>query len=226
MSETAAAFLTRVLDELIEAHSQASGPDALVAARSEYDERRGRVFEDEELWEAWTQAFLEWDVVERVAPGGTLPPAGQALEAARSTEPERRLDALRGLLTSHRSLFEVMALRAGEVELLDILGGGRFVVAEQRVMHGVGTGDVIEVRLIGFEGAVYFGRTFCFHPSGTTRAIREHAARIRAAGGDRRDVIDFCASLRIRCERYRHVAPARIYAKGGAALDPATRAEP
>lgn len=114
-------------------------------------------------------------------------------------------------LTSHRSLFEVRGLRAGRVELVDLLGGGQFSVLERRSMAGVGAGDVAEMRLIGFEGEVLFGRTFCFHPPGTRDAIAGHARRIRGQGGTRHQVMDHCASLLVRCQRYRHVPPARIY---------------
>ncbi|HUH00473.1 MAG TPA: hypothetical protein VML75_00680, partial [Kofleriaceae bacterium] len=70
---------------------------------------------------------------------------------------------------------------------------------------------VAELRLIGVGGQVVFGRTFCFHPSGTREAIAAHARRMLAAGGDRREVMDHCASLRVRCERYRHVSALRVY---------------
>ena len=124
---------------------------------------------------------------------------------------QRKVAALSAWLTSHRSLFEVRALREGRVELLDILGGGWFAVAEQRSMAGVSVGDVAELRLVGFEGDVRFGRTFLFHPPDTREAIIAHAEQMSADGLERCDIVEFCASLRIRCERYRHVSPRRVY---------------
>ena len=47
-------------------------------ARREYEERRGKVHQDDELWEAWSAAFVEWFVVERVAPATDVPPARAA----------------------------------------------------------------------------------------------------------------------------------------------------
>ncbi len=201
------AFLYGVLDDMIELYGSDDYVDDIARARREYDDRRGRVFEDEELWELWTQGFLEWYVVEGVT--GATPPA-LAYLAERAND-ARRQAAVRAWLTSYRSLFEVRTLKEGQVELFDLLGGGIFSVAEPRAMHGVSIGHVAEMRVVGFEGDVLFGRTFCFHPEGTGQAILKHARRIYQQGGDRRDVIDYCASLRIRCERYRHVSPARIY---------------
>jgi hypothetical protein len=205
----AAAVLAGVADALIERFGGDTGD--IAAARAEYDERRGRVFEDEDLWETWSQAFVEWYVAERVRPGQEYPPAVLALP----DEPdERRRAAIRALVTSQRSLFEIRALSGGKVEVFDLLGGAAFAVAEKRTLHGVSLGDVAEVRVIGFEDEVYFGRTFLYHPSGTRDAIVAHARRMFAAGKDRRDVIDFCASLRVRCERYKHVQARRVYEQG------------
>lgn len=213
------AMLSAVLDDMIARFGRGAYEAQVAAARSEYDEQRGRVFEDEELWESWTQTFLEWYVVERPladadGEGGARlvrPPVVRAAGEARAAGDTRRERAAMALLTSHRSLFEVRGLRAGRVELVDLLGGGQFSVVERRNMAGVSAGDVAEMRLLGFEGEVLFGRTFCFHPPGTRDAIAAHARRIRARGGARGDVLDHCASLRIRCERYRHVPAARIY---------------
>lgn len=227
--------LLAVLDELIDRFGGETYTGAITAARREYDQRRGRVFEEEALWEPWTQAFLEWYVVERTL--GELPPAAQVLREAGAGRDasgddgrdDLRRIALRSWLTSYRSLFEVKALRAGEVELIDRLGGGRFLVAERRALAGVAAGDVAELRLIGFEDRVVFGRTFCFHPRGTQSAILGIIQRLLGEGRSRRDIIDACASLRIRCERYRHVAPVRIYeaaARDGRSLRAGTGGEP
>lgn len=215
-SASAIAFLYQCFDEMIAVLGQ--GDDTLGRARTHYERRRGRVFEDEDLWETWSQAFLEWYALES-SPGAAAPAAvylaglrqAEGAAGAPANEHERRVAALEAWLTSHRSLYEVRALRAGRVELLDILGGGWFAVAEQRAMAGVSVGDVAELRLVGFAGDVRFGRTFVFHPSGTRDAIIKHAHDIRAGGGSRYDVIDHCASMRIRCVRYRHVSPRRVY---------------
>jgi hypothetical protein len=223
----AAALLEETLEALVQEHSAGALADRVVAARRDYEERRGRVFEDEKLWEAWSQAFLEWYVVERVADDdATFPPAARNLRAATPLpeaagdgaaasgvpdSEELRRGAIRAWLTSHRSLFEVKALHAGRVELLDLLGGAAFSVAEPRAMHGVAVGDVAELRLIGFAGDVLFGRTFLFHPEGTRDAIVAYARRVMERGGNRREVMDGCAALRVRCERYRHVAAVRLY---------------
>jgi len=208
-AESRAVILEDVLDRLIAEHT--ADEAQVIAARRDFEERRGRVFQEEELWERWSAAFVEWFVVERVADGSDPPPAARSLARARRDGAARDARAIRALLTSHRSLFEVRALRAGRVELIDLLGGAQISVAEQRALHGVSPGDIAELRVIGFDGDVVFGRTFVFHPHGARDAILAHARRLVAGGGDRRAAIDHVAALRVKVERYRHMPAAKVY---------------
>ncbi len=208
-SETAA-LLDRVTEELYARHT--ADTEAAGVARREYEERRGKVHQDDELWEAWSAAFVEWYVVERVAPGAALPPAVQTY---RELEPEDpRAPVVRALVTSHRSLFEVRSMARGRVELLDLLGGADIAVDEQRALHGVEVGDVAELRLIGVAGEVRFGRTFIYHPKSARAAIVDRARSLLAGGATRRDVIDQIAQLRVQVTRYRHMPAARVYELG------------
>lgn len=206
------AQLDAVLDRLIDEHT--GDPAVMLAARKDYEERRGKVHEDEDLWERWSAAFVEWFVIERIPPGGDLPPAAASLRRARAAGDDDGAAVIAALLRSHRSLFEVRALDQGEIGVLDLLGGGAFAVAEPRQMHGVEVGDVVELRLIGWRDAVWFGRTFVFHPKDARTAILDHARALIDRGQSRRDVIDHVAALRVRVNRYRHVAPARVYELG------------
>lgn len=221
MTNTAAALLDRVIEDLYARHTT----DATIAqaARREYEERRGKVHEDDVLWEPWSAAFVEWFVVERVGAGETMPPAARSyrelVDAGRGDTPEARV--IRALVTSHRSLFEVRAMAAGRIELLDLLGGAEVVVAEQRALHGVDVQDVAELRLVGAPAVagderpdVRFGRTFIYHPKAARGAIVARARRMLAAGSSRRDVIDAVAQSRIQITRYRHMPAARIYEQG------------
>ena len=208
---TTAALLDEVIETLYARHT--ADPDAASVARREYEERRGKVHQEDELWEPWSAAFVEWYVVERVAPGETQPPAARtARELAAAGDP--RAEVARALVTSQRSLFEIRALTRGRIELLDLLGGAMFHVDEQRALHGVEVGDVAELRLVGIAGEVLFGRTFIYHPKVARAAIVERARALLAKGESRRDVIDHIAQLRVQVTRYRHMPAARVYALG------------
>ncbi len=207
-----AALLDQVTEELYTRHT--GDVEAAATARREYEERRGRVHQDDELWEAWSAAFVEWFVVERVAPGQRVPLAALTCRELGAEDP--RTSAIRALVTSQRSLFEVRAMGKGgrNIQLLDLLGGAVFHVDEQRALHGVEAGDVAELRLIGVAGEVRFGRTFIYHPKAARGAIVERARAMLAKGASRRDVIDHIALLRVQVTRYRHMPAARVYELG------------
>jgi len=210
MTPGGAAALDAVTEELYARHT--SDADAAATARAEYELRRGKVHQDDELWEPWSAAFVEWFVVERVG-AGTLPPAVVTYrELAAASDP--RASIVRALVTSHRSLFEIVAMARGRIELLVLLGGAEITVVEQRALHGVEVGDVAELRLIGVGGEVRFGRTFIYHPKTARAAIVERARAMLAKGASRRDVIDQIAQLRVQVTRYRHMPPARVYELG------------
>jgi hypothetical protein len=209
---SAPARLDAVLDRLIAEHTHDAAE--VLAAREDYEARRGKVHQDEELWERWSAAFVEWFVLERIRPGADLPPAVMTLRAARDAGETETAAIVAALLRSHRSLFEIRDLAKGTIEVLDLLGGGAFVVDEPRTMHGVEVGDVAELRLVGWNDAVWFGRTFVFHPKEARAAILDHARALIEGGKSRRDVIDHVAALRVRVTRYRHVAPAKVYELG------------
>jgi len=209
-SADTAALLDRVTEELYAKHAADAG--AAGVARREYEERRGRVHQDDELWEAWSAAFVEWYVVERIAPGSALPPAVDTYRALPADDP--RAPVVKALVTSHRSLFEVRSMARGRVELLDLLGGAEVAVDEQRALHGVEVGDVAELRLVGVAGEVRFGRTFIYHPKSARAAIVARARDQLGKGATRRDVIDHIAQLRVQVTRYRHMPAARVYELG------------
>jgi hypothetical protein len=210
-----AALLEDVTDDLYARHT--SDTEAAGLARREYEERRGRVHQDDELWEAWSAAFVEWYVIERVG-AGAVPPAAATYRQLVAGDP--RAQVVAALLTSQRSLFEVRALgkakggTRGAIELLDLLGGAEFHVSEQRAMVGVEVGDIAELRLVGTAGEVRFGRTFIYHPKTARTPIVERARTLLAGGASRRDVIDQVAQLRVQVTRYRHMPAARVYELG------------
>ncbi len=202
-------LLYQVADDIFHRLGEADYTGELSVARDWFEERRGHVRQDEELWETWTQAFLEWFAFEWQGPG----PGGEqpALRALAGETDERRAAALRAWLRSQRALVAIGSHRPGRVKVRDLCGGAVFEVAEQRSLHGVEEGDVAEVRLIGFEGKVRFGRTFLYHPSGTGPAIEEQVAQMRAQGRTLADIVDHCAALLLRNDRYRHVDPLRLF---------------
>src|SRR5690606_37904083 len=77
MGAPPAALLDEVIEDLCARHT--TDVEVAAIARREYEERRGRVHQEDELWEPWSAAFVEWFVVERLADGHAVPPAALSL---------------------------------------------------------------------------------------------------------------------------------------------------
>src|SRR5258708_5543331 len=106
--------LDAALDDLIHRFAEGQHQDDVVRARARYAERTGRVFEEDEIYEARTIAFLEWYIVEE--PLGPAPPVALALA---DDDAEAPREAWRAWATSHRSLFLVEAMAEGAVTIHD-----------------------------------------------------------------------------------------------------------
>jgi hypothetical protein len=197
--------LVTLLDGLIE---RSGSGDEVVRARAEYEARTEKLFEDDDSYEQRASAFLEWFVIERPLADEGVPPVVKALRA--ETDPERRA-AWRAWAASHRSLFAIDGIADGKVGLTDLVAGGVFEVDERRKLPGVKPGDLVEARVVGFQDRVIFGRTFLYHPAEARDAIVALIEKMRANGSSRVEIVDALAALRLKADRYKHVAPERVY---------------
>ena len=182
------------------------------SAREEFFAQAGKVFEDDgELFETRLAAFLEWYVLDRPFGGQTAAPALCWLESDGATlAPEERM-ALAHLVASHRSVFEVETVQAGQVCVRDLIGGARFSVGERRSTVGFQPQDILEGRVVASAQSVLFAKSFLFHP----RDAREQVLALLKAGvaaGTSREALVFQLSrLHLRWHRQRHIGAARVY---------------
>jgi hypothetical protein len=204
-------MLAQVLDRVIA--FAARDERALVAAREEWSERAGKVFDDDPLYEERTTAFLEWYALEREGADGRLP-----VERFLASE---RLDDVdgqwaRALGRSHRSLFEVRELGEGQITVDDLLAGNAFEVTERRKLPGIANGEIFEARVVAnviTPPEVLFTRAFQFHPREAASEVRRIAGRSRAQNEPRAETLFRLLRLRLKALRYGHVAAAKIYAE-------------
>lgn len=207
-------MLSAVLDRVI---AYAARREAeLLAAREEWAERAGRVFDDDPLYEERTTAFLEWFALDRP---GTV--EGDGRSPADRFLAEEPLDDLEGrwahaLGRSHRSLFLVRELGKGQLALEDLLGGAHLEVTERRRLPGIAEGEVFEARVVAnvvTPPELLFTRAFQFHPREAATELKRIGADARERGLPRDEVLFRLLRARLRALRYGHVPPGRIYAE-------------
>lgn len=207
-------MLSAVLDRVI-AYAARREPE-LLAAREEWAERAGRVFDDDPLYEERTTAFLEWFALDRPA---TI--AGDARRPVDRFLAEEPLDDLEGrwahaLSRSQRSLYLVRELGKGSLALEDLLGGAHFEVTERRRLPGIAEGEIFEARLVAnvvTPPELLFTRAFQFHPREAAAELKRIGADARERGLRREEVLFRLLRARLRALRYGHVPPTRIYAE-------------
>lgn len=203
-------MLSDVLDRVI-AYA-AKDQNELAAAQKLWADAAGKIYDDDPLYEERAAAFLEWYALERPSADGRTP-----AQRYLALQPLEDLDGrwLHALDTSHRSLFEIVGIREGQVDLEDLLTGCRFSVAERRKLPGLNPRDLFEARLIAdvvTPPELLFGKAMCFHPPIAANAIRTICETARREQERPSDVLFRLARLRVRALRWAHVSADRIYA--------------
>lgn len=200
------------LEELIAFATPEATKDDLLAARAQWFERNGEVFDEDRQLEQRMAGFLEHYVCDRVAPHFGKTPARQRYEQSLKEDSPERAAAFRGLTETIHGLFEVKRITKGEVRLRQLFSGVTWDVTERRQIVGLKAGDVLEARLIPFAGHLHFSPAYCFHPHEAAAQIKAEAKRLLKVGGfDEKAFVEDCAQRSLKVERYRQIAVEKIY---------------
>jgi hypothetical protein len=205
-----------LIDQVAAEFGQGPWQGEIAGAREEYGRLCGKTFEDDgELYEQRTTSFLEWYVAERPLSQAGLPPALVTLTrrqpAASVEEEQASRAALAAIVSSHRSVFEATAVADNAVDLVDLVGGGRFVVRERRSTAGFHKGDLFEARLFWTGEGLAFGKTFLFHPSDASEEILGMVKAGLREGIGRAEIVGRLSRVYIRWHRQREVGASRLY---------------
>jgi hypothetical protein len=208
--------LHTLVDRLAAEFAEGEYRAEIASAREDYFTRSGKVFEDDaDLFERRVASFIEWYVLERPLISGRTPVVRALERAIASAEPDETRRTLAHLAASHRSLFDLVAVRGDTIDLDDVLGGARFVVHERRGTIGFESGDLVEARLFWDGHRLVFGKTFLYHPRDARQEALDAVETAVQRGDGRDDILFQLARLHLRWHRHGHVAAARVY-RGGA----------
>lgn len=211
-SVTAASYQP-YLDQLIAYGSEEPRKPDLIAAKAEYARLTGEVYEDDKCFEMRMASFLEFYLMDRVAPGSGKTPAQELYEVQLGQGVPEKAGAFRSFTETLHGLFEVRKLRKDVVRLRELYSGKDHDVTERRQMVGLEKGDVLEARLIPFGGLLLFSNAFCYHPREAVKSILKEVKRRKKKEPSRpqNELIWECAKMALKTERYRQIAVERIY---------------
>jgi hypothetical protein len=188
----------------------------LLAARRDHFARHGEPHEEDRTYQPRLDGMLDFYLYDFRPPGGTgttlerfLDAEGPALDAA-------AMAAFRDLGKNLHGLYEVRKLADGYVRLRDAFTGVDHEVAERRHVAGLEKGDLLEARLLPWDGKLIFSGAFLYHPREARKAILAEVKRRRKAAGKGGtvDVEEFLAQISrmaMKVERYRNVRLESIY---------------
>jgi len=201
------------LDQLIAFASTEERKPDLLAAKAEYFQRTGEVFEDDKQFEMRMASFLDYYLFDRKRPESTRTPAEEFLDERAASVDAGEVSAFRSFTETVHGLFEVRKIKPGTVRLRELFGGKEFDVSERRQTVGLEKGDILEARLIPFDGSLVFSSAFCFHPREATKAIKKEVKRRKKVMPDAPTVqLTWEAAKRaLKSDRYRQIAVDKIY---------------
>jgi hypothetical protein len=206
-----AASYQSYLDELVAFATPETRKEELVAARKEFFERTGEIFEDDKQFEPRMAGLLEYFIFDRPREAG-LTPAAEFYARALAEGPPERATAFRAFTQTVHGLFEVRKLAQGWVVLRELFTGLDFQVTERRQLAGLTKGDVLEARLIPFGGDFWFSAAFCWHPRAAVPSILKEVKRRKKKGPALpAEFLDDCARRALKADRYRNIAIEKIY---------------
>jgi hypothetical protein len=192
-----------------------SRKDDLLAARRAHFDRCGEPHDEDRTYEVRLNGMLDFYLYDFGPPGGGATIQRFLGAESASLSPEE-LAAYTDLARNVHGLFEVRKIKDGKVLLRDAFTGGDHDVTERRQVAGLDKGDVLEARLLPFEGNLFFSGAFLYHPREARKPIFAEVKRLRKAAGKggTPDVGAFLALLSrmaMKLERYRNVRLESIY---------------
>ncbi len=190
--------------------------EELLAARRHWFDRHGEPHEEDKSFETRMNGLLDYYLYDFRPPGSTETTIEIFMREMGPHLTTDELGAYRVLARNIHGLFEVKKIAPGEVRLRDCFTDVVHDVTERRQMAGLDKGDILEARLLPFEGDLFFSAAFLYHPQEVRKVVLNEVKRRKkdAGKGNLPDVEDFIATLSrmaFKLERYRNVHVESIY---------------
>lgn len=170
------------LERVLSLYSQGEDLEIVMDARSRFTELSGRFSEEDPWHETWSRLFLDWFGFD--CPVRDHPSPMHRFVALNYMElaAEGSLATFRGLMCTHRSIFEVGRWFRGRMRLVDMIGGGRYRVLHPFPLGGIQPGDILDARIVPIHGELTLGQGIIFHPEEAIPLIHDLVDHLRDSG--------------------------------------------
>jgi hypothetical protein len=154
--------------------------EELLAARRDHFERYGEPHEEDKSFETRMNGMLDHYLYDFRPPGSIDTTIEMFMRQEGPHLTTEELALYRVLAKNVHGLFEVRKVKPGEeVRLRDLFTGGEYDVTERRHFVGMEKGDILEARLLPFEGKLYFSGAFLWHPQEVRKQILAEVKRLK-----------------------------------------------
>jgi hypothetical protein len=190
--------------------------ERLLAARSRHFAAYGEPHEEDRSFEARQNGALDAYLYDyRPVEGGRTTLEEFLAAQAASLDPQT-VHEYEDLAQNVHALFEVRRISEGMVRLRDVFTGKDHDVTERRQLVGLEKGDLLEARLLPYQGSLLFSGAFLYHPREARRAILGEVKRRKKAAGrggtpDVAGLLALLSRMAFKLERYRNVRLESIY---------------
>lgn len=208
--------LSELQEKLLAWATSDAHKEELLAARRDWFDRHGEPHEEDKSFETRMNGMLDYYLYDFRPPGSsdtTIEIFMRETGAALTTD---ELAVYRVLARTVHGLFEVKKIKKGEVRLREVFTDAPYEVTERRQMLGLEKGDLLEARLLPYDGRLFFSGAFLYHPQEVRKLILTEVKRQRkeAEKGAPVEPQAFLATLSkmaLKLERYRNVKVESLY---------------
>ena len=200
------------LDQLIAFASAEPRKLELLAAKAEYFQLTGEVFEDDKSFEMRMASFLDFYLFDRKHPMAGKTPAEEFYEQKVHAVSAEEASAFRSFTETLHGLFEMRKAGGKTLRLRELFSAKDYDVTERRQMAGLEKGDILEARLIPLQGHLLFSGAFCYHPKLVSKLIRQEVKRRKHGADANPQAFAWeCAKRALQVDRYRKIGVEKIY---------------
>ena len=202
----------KYLDPVIEMFTTGEYYKEVYAAKQEYFEKAGVVYEDDEEFENRMCIFMDWYLFDRDLPSIDLPPIKYFFRKNKDTFDPEQTQIYQDFCSTIHSIFYLQKIRDKTIAVKDLFSKKTYDVKDSDINIGFVKGDIFEARLIPFKGVYEFSKGFCFHPVEMEKFILGEIKKVRYQDqGRQTKLILQLAAMKLKHTRYQHINIKHIY---------------
>jgi len=179
-------------------------------AREEFHNLTGKFEEGEPWFELRMNMFHDWYLLDRRGVDGATP-VERFIDDHRDRIDPTELPQFEHLTVTLRSVFRLLSIKGKALQLDDLAGGGRWEARWTLPTVGLALGDIIDSRIVMFDGQPITGRGAVLHPREAHEAVETIVNRARREGMRPREVVDHLDKMRLKLDRYSNVRIRHVY---------------